>query len=83
MQQPFTIFLLQCGLRIFERFGFDLPPGQRETRGAQVVSKFYEWVFDLRYFDWMNVDNELTLTGYVPLVALVNLLRYNVDKEVE
>ncbi len=67
-------------LRIFERFGSDLPKETKNETGARVVNEYYEWVFDARYFDWLNADNALTLTGYIPKTELINLLENNIDK---
>ena len=79
----FTIFDAMKGLRIFERFGFDLPLSAKKTKGARVVTNYGEWVFMPEYFDWQNTENELTLTGYVPKVELVNLLENNIDLQLE
>ena len=80
----YNIFDAMKKLRIFERFGFDLPKGIiRERIGARVVSKYAEWVFVAKYADWLNTQNELVLSGYTPETELVNLLEYNIDKELE
>ena len=66
------------------RFGFDLPKDSvKKTTGAKVVNDYYEWVFDPVNFDWLNIDNELTLTGYNPPQALISLLENNIDKILE
>ena len=80
----YNIFDAMEGLRLFDRFGFDLPKGTaKERKGAMVVTKYGEWLFVPQYFDWLNTENELTLTGYVPKTDLVNLLEYNIDLESE
>ena len=80
----YNIFDAMEGLRLFDRFGFDLPKGTaKERKGARVVTKYGEWLFVPQYFDWLNTENELTLTGYVPKTDLVNLLEYNIDLESE
>ena len=50
---------------------------------AKVISEYYEWVFDLRYNDWLNTDNELTLSGYTPDAELMNTLENKIDIELE
>jgi len=79
----YIIFDAMKGLRIFERFGFNLPAQKKVTVGARVVSDFYEWVFIPEYFDWQNVDNELVLSAYAPKPQLVNLLKNNIDTGLE
>ena len=79
----YNIFEAMKGLRIFERFGFDLPKTEKVIQAARVVTDYYEWQFHPKYFDWLNMENELTLTGYDPAPELVNLLAYNIDLESE
>jgi plasmid rolling circle replication initiator protein Rep len=69
------------GLRIFDRFGFDLPKNVKERVGARVVNNAQEWVFVPEYCDWLNTENELVLTGYVPSVEVRLLLENRVDTE--
>lgn len=72
------------GLRIFERFGFDLPPGSRVNPvGARVAEKYDEWIFVPQFHDWLNTENELTLMGYNPPQELLNLLAYNIRDDLE
>jgi hypothetical protein len=70
------------GLRIFERFGFDLSKSDR-PRKDPFVSEAYEWKFEPQVFDWINEFTDATLSGYVPPMELVNLLTYNVDTSLE
>ena len=79
----YNIFHAMKGLRIFERFGFNLPEQRKTTAGARVVSDFYEWRFIPEYIDWQNVDNELVLSAYAPKPQLVNLLENNIDTSME
>lgn len=63
------------GLRIFERFGFKLPKATpKESKVAKITTEFQEWHFVPEYFDWLNSENELTLTGYYPNIELKHLL---------
>lgn len=79
----YNIFDAMKGLRIFDRFGFDLPKEAKERIGARVVNDFYDWVFSPENFDWLNTENELTLTGYTPSNALRNILENNIDMRAE
>ncbi len=72
------------GLRIFERFGFNLPAGsKREPAGTKAVKNIGEWIYHPEYFDWLHVDNELILSSYAPNAGLLNLLENNIDLEAE
>ncbi len=76
----YNIFEAMKGLRIFERFGFDLPKDtKRERTGARVVNDYAKWVFVAKCYDWLNTENELTLSGFVPDTGLVNLLENDID----
>ncbi len=72
------------GLRIFERFGFNLPNESpiKETQ-ATVIKEYNEWVYDLKCFDWCNNATGETLTRFHPLFSLIGLLEMNVDIEME
>jgi plasmid rolling circle replication initiator protein Rep len=72
------------GLRIFDRFGFNLPKeaSRKETR-ATIVSDFAEWIYDNKTFDWFNVNSGEALTKFHPLFNLLTLLELNVDNEKE
>ena len=41
---------------------------------ATIVKEYYEWFFDTKNFDWLNTENELTLSGYEPEAKLLYLL---------
>lgn len=77
----YNIFDAMKDLRIFERFGFDHPNPQKQIMGSKVVDNYYEWVFVPQYFDWLNTENELVLSGFAPKQELVNLLEHNINVE--
>ena len=79
----YNIINAMKGKRIFERFGFNLPKKTKEIPGAKVAGEYSEWKYARKYSDWLNTENELPLTGYIAPVPLVNLLKYNIDKELE
>jgi plasmid rolling circle replication initiator protein Rep len=75
-----NIFTAMKGVRIFERFGFDLPKDAQPNQSkATVIKEYYEWVYDANYFDWLNTENELTLSGYDPEAKLLDLLENRID----
>ena len=75
-----NIFRAMKGLRIFERFGFNLPKEKiKRTSKILVIQKFDEWMFDLKYFDWLNINNKKLLTDYTPSLQLQELLHNNID----
>ncbi len=69
------------GSRIFDRFGFNLPPSPKIAQGARMVTEYKEWEYLSEFFDWHHVENELVLTGHHPTPELNNLLRYEIDRE--
>lgn len=72
-------------LRIFERFGFHLPPPQRvKVSQSQILSQYDEWIHDPKQNDWINTtDCDQLLTGYTLTGELLYLLENNIDKELE
>lgn len=76
----YNVFEAMKGLRIFERFGFDLPKETgKPTSSAKVVNEYFEWQFVPEFFDWCNVDNELVLSAFAPTAELSNLLGNCID----
>ncbi|HSH65711.1 MAG TPA: hypothetical protein VLB84_07910 [Bacteroidia bacterium] len=80
-----NIIYAMKGLRIFERFGFDLPPLQKiKITRSQILSDYDEWVHDPKQNDWINTtDCDQLLTGYTLTGELLYLLENNIDKELE
>jgi hypothetical protein len=78
-----NVFTAMYGLRIFERFGFNLPPTTIEKGGSVLVQKFDEWIFDQKYFDWINSKNGQGLSDYKPPLELIQLLETNIDTMLE
>ena len=72
------------GLRVFERFGFDLrDQGKSKPGKTTVLNQYNEWVFDLKHTDWVNADSDQVLSGYLPTVEVRGLLDNNIDKQLE
>lgn len=74
-----NIFNAMKGLRIFERFGFDLPKNPINKSLSSVAQDYKEWLFHPEYFDWLNVENGHNLTHYHPPSELLQLLENNID----
>jgi plasmid rolling circle replication initiator protein Rep len=67
------IFQAMKGLRIFERFGFNLPKNVPKTPCMKVVSNGVRWEYDINRFDWFDEEGN-SLTGYMPPGGLVDIL---------
>jgi len=44
-----------------------------------VIVEFKEWFYSSTFTDWVEVEGELTLTGYSPPPELVNILANKID----
>jgi hypothetical protein len=72
------------GLRIFDRFGFNLPKANKpDPENSKVVQEYEEWVFEAKHFDWLNTENEECLSDYKPVSELIHLLNNNIDTSLE
>jgi hypothetical protein len=72
------------GLRIFERFGFNLPKEAAPiSAGARVAQQFDEWIFDPQSHDWRNTLTDKALSEYIPAPELLALLESRINKELQ
>ncbi len=55
------------GIRIFERFGFNLPKLTRASKST-AYNHYDEWEFDAKLFDWINIKNNNVLSDYMPTI---------------
>jgi hypothetical protein len=79
-----NIFRTMKGLRIFERFGFNLLKEKDDgNANARIVREYDEWIFDHKNFDWLNTETEQTLSEYKPQLELIHLLENNIDTSLE
>jgi hypothetical protein len=79
-----NIFKAMRGLRIFERFGFNLPKASIPTPGnSKVAPEYDEWVFRASLFDWVNTENEECLSDYKPVSELIHLLNNCINTSLE
>ena len=70
------------GLRIFERFGFNLPSIPKE-QNQQVTTEYDKWQFNPSVSDWTNTETGELLKGFTPTHQLTELLDKHIDKELE
>ena len=78
----YNIFSAMKGIRIFERFGFDVRSKTPQSK-SQLLTEFQEWEYGKNCNDWINVKNDERLTGYIPPGDLIELLENRVNKETE
>lgn len=60
-----TIIQALKGRRVFDRFGFNLPPRNANKGQVQFLKYRKEWFYLPEFSDWVEIDGPLTLTGYV------------------
>ncbi len=69
------------GIRIFDRFGFNLPKGSAPKTNRILAFECEDWKHNPKVNDWEN-DENTKLTNYLPDAKLLNLLlRVDADKE--
>lgn len=79
-----NIFRSMKGLRIFERFGFNLPrDAKQEAAGSKIVKDFYEWNFHPPSTDWLSADTGNPLSNYIVPMDLIALLENSIDIKLE
>ncbi|MGZ5191401.1 MAG: hypothetical protein ACXWCZ_10300, partial [Flavisolibacter sp.] len=77
-----NIFIAMKGLRIFERFGFNLTARSNRSSQVSLIGDYTQWVYDLRQADWVNCDGQ-KLTDFAPLFQLMELLNNNIETVLE
>lgn len=81
----YNIFEAMKGLRLFERFGFNLSDAvaKRTPSAPQVTTDFKEWHYDIHSHDWVNEEDGDHLSGYRPPPLLVELLDNHINTGLE
>lgn len=79
-----TIFTAMKGVRIFDRFGFNIGRRKSEVSGAQLFNAklaavYEEFEYDPVKSDWVNVANDEVLSGYKMPTQLEALLGNAID----
>lgn len=79
----YTIFNAMKGLRIFERFGFNLPKEKpKKPAPVSIVKDYQVWEYDMQRYDWFNAAGE-RLTSFDPVSQLLQLLSERIDVDLE
>lgn len=69
---------------IFGHFGFDLPKADKVIKGkTSTLTQYQELKFDSKQFDWVNVDSDEILSGFLPTPELSYLLENNFNMALE
>lgn len=76
-----NIFQAMKGKRLFDRFGFHLPPQPKKQGQSKWVNQYEEWRFSLEAADWINRETGECLTGYLMPAELNQLLSECINKE--
>ncbi len=72
------------GHRVFDRFGFNLPKTvPQPIEPAKLLTQFDEWKFNPLLSDWENTENDEVLASYYPAAELLQMLGFQVDKELD
>ena len=70
------------GLRLFDRFGFNLPK-QQKTSTTKILSDYDTLNYDVKNMDWIDTESELKLSNYNLPAELQNILNKNLDTVLE
>ncbi|MEP6465848.1 MAG: protein rep [Parafilimonas sp.] len=73
-----NIYCAMKGLRLFERFGFNVPAIKKNSLPSRVVTDYEEWIYSVNKRSWIN-EHEETLFKFYPSLNLLDLLEYNID----
>jgi hypothetical protein len=73
-----NIIWAMAGHRVFDRFGFNLPP-RCKVSNRKIVTDYELLTFDAQLFDWISPDTGALLTEYKPSHKLLNILNTNLD----
>lgn len=72
------------GLRIFERFGFNLPRSEKiEKVNSQVLENYEEWKYETKEVNWVNAETEKVISDYLPTSEEIFILENNINKVLE
>jgi Replication protein len=74
-----NIFTAMKGKRLFDRFGFNLPPQAPKKNTSKFVVNYENWAFSIHATDWINKKTGECLTGHQPTKELSNLLNDCID----
>ncbi len=78
-----NIFNAMKGLRIFDRFGFNLQKVSKAESKTFIVNDYEQWIYEPQLRDWLNSDNDVRLSNYQPPIGLIDLLINNINLTLE
>lgn len=80
----YNILSSMRGIRLFDRFGFNLPMNNEKSI-VQINSliEYEELSYSSEIHDWVNPDTGEILSGYVPTPELSNLLNHRINRTLE
>lgn len=70
------------GHRVFDRFGFNLPPGPKKGK-LSVLTQYEKLVFMPELYDWVCVETSELLSGYQPSAELLGILGGNINLDLQ
>ncbi|MEI2695475.1 MAG: protein rep [Saprospiraceae bacterium] len=77
----YSIIEAMQGLRLFDRFGFNLPRHEANKGIAKMLANPDEFIYDLNSIDWVDSNSGCLLTGYCPEPKLSFLLESCINIE--
>ena len=70
------------GLRICDRFGFNLPQNSGgKTIQSPLLTDYNEFIYDLHKTDWIETNSDKGLSNYEPDEWIDNILKNCMDLE--
>ncbi|MBK6526238.1 MAG: protein rep [Crocinitomicaceae bacterium] len=79
-----NIYKAMKGKRIFERFGFNLGENKKKRKPkTSALTKFETWTFEAQTGNWINNKNGNSLSSYVIPHDLEDLLKNNINLDLE
>ncbi len=78
-----NIIAAMKGLRVFDRFGFNLPKQEKTRHGSRVVKGVKVYDFKLENFAWLNILTDEFLVDYIPDFDVNDLRENKIDIDLE
>lgn len=69
-----TIVRAMRDIRVFERFGFNLPKESKRATNKQTITDYDQFEYDPKYMDWVDREGAELLLGYRPTKDLLELM---------
>lgn len=76
----YNIFTAMQGIRIFDRFGFNMPKSTRKQSQSKEVFDAETYKYNPKVNDWLNTKNQ-RLTGFLPSMELIAKLTNKINSE--